>query len=196
MAEDYYQTLGVQRGASAEEIQSAYRKLARKYHPDLNPDDKQAKEQFQKVQNAFDVLNDSKKREMYDRYGSAYESMGAGGGPGPQSWGTAGGSPNFDINLEDLFGGGGPSAGGGGFADLFKNFGQRGSRPTRPAAPEAWFEYRTCAYRTLYLCRARGRSPNCRTAWRRYRRNPASKNSRWHRRWQKNPPTRPRQSKP
>jgi len=136
MAEDYYETLGVNRGAPAEDIQSAYRKLARKYHPDLNPDDKQAKEQFQKVQNAFDVLNDSKKREMYDRYGSAYESVGA-GGPGPQSWGGGGGGENFDINLEDLFGGGGPGGGGGGgFADLFKNMGQRGQRKPRPAAPQ------------------------------------------------------------
>ncbi len=133
MAEDYYETLGVNRGASAEDIQSAYRKLARKYHPDLNPDDKRAKEQFQKVQNAFDVLNDSKKREMYDRYGSAYESVGA-AGPGPQAWGAGDGSANFDINLDDLFGGAG--SGGGGFADLFKNLGQRSRRPSRPAAPQ------------------------------------------------------------
>ncbi len=136
MAEDYYETLGIGRGASAEEIQSSYRKLARKYHPDLNPDDKAAKEQFQKVQNAFDVLNDSKKREMYDRYGSAYESIGT-GGPGPQNWNTGAGSPNFDINLEDLFGGGGGGGpGGGGFADMFKNFSQRGKRQPQPAAPQ------------------------------------------------------------
>lgn len=136
MAEDYYETLGVKRGASTDEIQSAYRKLVRKYHPDLNPEDKHAKEQFHKVQNAFDVLNDSQKREMYDRYGSAYESMGAGGGPGPQTWNTGdGGGHNFDINLEDLFGGGGP-AGGGGFAEMFKNMGQRGQRKPRPVAPQ------------------------------------------------------------
>jgi DnaJ-class molecular chaperone len=137
MTEDYYEILDLKRGASSDEIQSAYRKLARKYHPDLNPDDKHAKEQFQKVQNAFDVLNDSQKKEMYDRYGSSYESMGAGGGPGPQTWNAAGGAggPNFDINLEDLFGGGGPASGGG-FADLFKNMGQRGQRKPRPAPPQ------------------------------------------------------------
>ncbi|NOZ41076.1 MAG: J domain-containing protein [Planctomycetes bacterium] len=137
MADDYYATLGVGRTASDEEIQTAYRQLARQYHPDLNPDDAKAKKKFQEVQNAFEVLNDSKKREMYDRYGSAYESVGPGGpgpAPGPGGvppWANSGGSgPGVDINIEDLFGGG-----GGGFSDLFKNFGQRGKRTTRRAAP-------------------------------------------------------------
>jgi len=130
MAEDYYSTLEVRRDASAEEIQSAYRKLARKYHPDLNPDDKQAKQNFQEVQNAFDVLNDTKKREMYDRYGSAYESMGQGRADA-SPWAGAGRSPNVDINFEDLFGG----QSGGGFSDIFKQFTQRGQQPRRPAAP-------------------------------------------------------------
>lgn len=135
MAEDYYSTLGVARTASADEIRKAYRQLARKYHPDLNPNDASAKERFQQVQSAFDVLNDPKKREMYDRYGSAYESVGA-GARGPHPWaGGGGGGPTVDVDLEDLFGGG-----GGGFADLFRQFGQRGKRqqsrrdvPTRGA---------------------------------------------------------------
>ncbi len=135
MADDYYATLGVGRSASDEEIQKAYRQLARQYHPDLNPDDAQAKKKFQDVQNAFEVLNDSKKREMYDRYGSAYESVapgGAGSAGGPHPWANSGGSgPRVDINIDDLFGGGG----GGGFSDLFKSFGQRGKRQTRRAAP-------------------------------------------------------------
>ena len=125
MAEDYYATLGVARGASAEEIKKAYRKLARENHPDLHPDDPKAKEKFQQVQGAFDVLNDPKKREMYDRYGSAYESAGTGGHPGARPWptgGGGGGGDGYEVNLEDLFGGGG----GGGFADLFKQFGNRG----------------------------------------------------------------------
>ena len=132
MADDYYATLGVGRSASDDEIQAAYRQLARQYHPDLNPDDEQAKKKFQEVQVAFEVLNDPKKREMYDRYGNAYESVGPGGaGPGgPQPWANSGGGgPGFDVNLDDLLGG------GGGFADLFKNFGQRGKRQTRRAAP-------------------------------------------------------------
>lgn len=142
MADDYYATLGVSRSASAEDIQKAYRKLARKYHPDLNPDDPKAKEKFQQVQAAFDVLNDPKKREMFDRYGSAYESMGSGGpSPGARPWPGGGGGPGgpgpggqpFEVDLEGLFGGGS----GGGFSDLFRQFGQRGKAGggRRAAAP-------------------------------------------------------------
>ena len=87
------------------------------------------------MQTAFDVLNDSKKRELYDRYGSDYESFGGsesyGGGGAPQGWPGGGGprGPHMDINIEDLLGGG-----GGGFAALFKNFSQRGKKnPQRPA---------------------------------------------------------------
>jgi len=125
MPEDYYATLGLSQSATPEEIQQAYRQLARKYHPDLNPDDASAKEKFQQVQVAFDVLNDEKKRDMYDRYGSAYESVGA-GGEGPAGWQSGG----ADINLGDLFGGG-----GGGFSDLFKQFGQQGRRQRQRSAP-------------------------------------------------------------
>ena len=85
MAEDYYKTLEVARGATADDIQKAYRRLARKYHPDLHPDDKGAKKKFQEVQAAFDVLNDPKKRELYDRYGSEYESVGAGAARGQRT---------------------------------------------------------------------------------------------------------------
>ena len=86
MAEDYYKTLGVPKNASQAEIQKAYRELARKYHPDMNPDDKTAKKKFQQVQAAFDVLNNPEKREMYDRYGSSFETMGAGGPQGAYTW--------------------------------------------------------------------------------------------------------------
>jgi curved DNA-binding protein len=120
MADDHYQTLGVPRTASAEEIRKAYRELARKYHPDLHPDDESAKEKFKKVQAAFDVLNDPSKREMYDRYGSAFEGV-AGGGPGAGWGGAAGPGAGFpgggfqggEIDLESLFGG------AGGFGDIF-----------------------------------------------------------------------------
>jgi DnaJ-class molecular chaperone len=132
MAEDYYQILGLQRGASPSDIQDAYRGLARKYHPDLNPDDAAAKENFQKVQQAYEVLNDPKKRDLYDRYGSAYESVGAGGpgaGPGGATWSFRTGPGGAEhIDLSELFGG------GGGFGDFFSQFaggGPRGrARPT------------------------------------------------------------------
>lgn len=131
MAEDYYSTLGVPRSASSEDIHKAYRKLARKYHPDMNPDDPKAKDKFQQVQGAFDVLNDPKKREMYDRYGSAYEAVASGGGAGGRAWpGGGAGAQQYEVNLEDLFGG----AGGGSFADIFKQFGQRGRAAGQRAA--------------------------------------------------------------
>lgn len=135
MAEDHYQTLGVPRTASAEDIRKAYRELARKYHPDLHPDDEAAKAKFKQVQAAFDVLNDPSKREMYDRYGSSFEGVGAGGprggwGGGPfPGGGFPGGGGGAEIDLESLFGG------AGGFEQMFgggKRAGaQRGRR--RPA---------------------------------------------------------------
>jgi DnaJ-class molecular chaperone len=138
MAEDHYETLGVPRTASAEDIRKAYRELARKYHPDLHPDDAAAKEKFKKVQTAFDVLNDQSKREMYDRYGSSFEGVGAGGpgggwggGRGPFPGGGAPGGGGAEIDLESLFGG------GGGFGDFFGGGGGTRSRGRRRAARAA-----------------------------------------------------------
>jgi curved DNA-binding protein len=131
MADDYYKILGVARDASAADIQKAYRQLARKYHPDLNPDDKTAKSKFQQVQKAFDVLNDTSKRELYDRYGSSFESMGQGGprggGGGKATWG-AGGAGGEDVDFSQFFGerfGGDPS---GTFGDIFSQFRRAGGR--------------------------------------------------------------------
>jgi molecular chaperone DnaJ len=108
---DYYKTLGVDKRASAEEIKKAYRKLARKYHPDRNPDDKQAEERFKEISQAHDVLGDPEKRKQYDN-GTGPFAGGAAGGPG------FGGFGNFDFDassmgdiLSNLFGGG--SSGGG-----------------------------------------------------------------------------------
>lgn len=88
MAEEYYQILEVPRSASADEIQKAYRKLARKYHPDLHADKSdtekdQAKQKFQQIQTAYDVLNDPKKREMYDRFGENFDMPGGEPAPSP-----------------------------------------------------------------------------------------------------------------
>lgn len=142
MANDYYATLGVSKTASPEEIQKAYRKLARKYHPDMNPDDASAKKKFQEVQSAFEVLSDAEKRKRYDQFGSDFDSGGAGGPGGNRGWRyTTSSGPQtypFDVNdLGDLFGGGAAgSEGGGGFADLFKQFNRSrgGRRPQRGAA--------------------------------------------------------------
>src|ERR1700739_496456 len=77
--QDYYELLGVPRKAAQKDIRAAYRKLARKYHPDLNPGDKSSEEKFKQVQEAYDVLSDAKKRQMYDQFG--FETPGSGGMP-------------------------------------------------------------------------------------------------------------------
>ena len=100
---DYYETLGVSRGASEDDIRKSYRRLARKYHPDLNPGDKSAEEKFKDVQEAYDILNDPKKRQMYDQFGFYSENGMPGGGAGPGGSNPfAGGSPNFDFGGFDF----------------------------------------------------------------------------------------------
>src|SRR6202046_608960 len=99
MAQDYYQTLGVAKEANADDIRKAYRKLARKHHPDLNPGDKAAEDRFKKVQEAYDVLSDPKKKQMYDQYGF-YSDNGmpaSGTGAGPQN-GANMGFGGFDFS--------------------------------------------------------------------------------------------------
>ena len=122
--QDYYELLGVSRKASAKDIRTAFRKLARKYHPDLNPGDKGAEEKFKQLQEAYDVLSDSKKRQMYDQHGFYSENFQPGAGPG--TGGDDGGADiNFDFGGFD-FGGGqgapGTGAAGGSFRDLFSQF--------------------------------------------------------------------------
>ncbi len=102
---DYYEILGIERSASADEIKKAYRKLAKKYHPDMNPGDKEAEERFKEVNEANDVLSDPQKRENYDRFGSAEGPQGFGGGGS----GFGGGFGGFDMGdiFESFFSGGG-----------------------------------------------------------------------------------------
>jgi DnaJ-class molecular chaperone len=133
MANDYYKVLGVERTASAEEISKAYRKLARKHHPDLNPDDKNAKKRFQEIQQAYDCLNDPEKRSLFDQYGANYEQFGgrnpfAKGQPGGSSAGAGGAS--FDFG--DIFGQG--AAGGVDLGDIFRQFGGGGGGRSRKSA--------------------------------------------------------------
>ncbi len=130
--QDYYELLGVPRKAVQKDIRAAYRKLARKYHPDLNPGDKSSEEKFKQVQEAYDVLSDAKKRQMYDQFG--FETPGAGGIPTQGN----GGDVHFDFNGFDFGGGGGSGAGGAGpsFRDLFSQF-FRGGGAAAESHPEA-----------------------------------------------------------
>jgi len=124
--QDYYELLGVSRKASAKDIRAAFRKLARKYHPDLNPGDKGAEEKFKQLQEAYDVLSDSKKRQMYDQHGFYSENFQPGAGPAPG--GDGGADINFDFGGFDFGGPAGPGGGAAGssFRDLFSQFFRRG----------------------------------------------------------------------
>src|SRR5260370_23752967 len=136
---DYYETLGVSRKADTEEIRKAYRKLARKYHPDLNPGDKSSEERFKNVQEAYDVLSDAKKRPMYDQFGFYSDNgfAGAGGPSTPGGGGQRGSQFDFSgFDFSDFASGPGAAgtggrAGAGGFRDIFSQFfgGSGGAAP-------------------------------------------------------------------
>src|SRR5262249_5360158 len=157
---DYYEILGLKKSGSAEDIRKAFRKLARKYHPDVNPGDKSAEEKFKAISEANDVLIDPKKRKIYDQLGfysdnidpAAAEAYARGGPTGaggfggvpPTGGGTAQGA-NFDFrgfDFSDLFEGGGgrrqTSSTGGGFRDIFSGiFGGRGGGAAAAEGPAA-----------------------------------------------------------
>ena len=135
--QDYYKTLGVKRSATKDDIRKAYRRLARKYHPDVNPGDKAAEDRFKEVQEAYGILSDEKKKKMYDQYGFYSPNMSEQAGPGA----GGGRASDFDFRGFDFSefargaagagargraaGGGFPGAGagaGGGFGDLFSQF--------------------------------------------------------------------------
>jgi curved DNA-binding protein len=133
---DYYQALGVGKDAKAEEIKKAYRKLARKYHPDMNPDDKSAEEKFKEINEAYEVLSDREKRKKYDQFGTQWRQYERSGGrPEDFDWsqwraqpGQAGGATRTvsPEEFQQMFGGG-----LGGFSDFFETlFGDFGLRGT------------------------------------------------------------------
>lgn len=147
---DYYKLLGVSRTASRDEISKAFKKLARKYHPDLNPNNKTAEAKFKEINEAYEVLKDEKKRKLYDQFGSnwehgqnfqpppGYENMNFGGGGG-----FPGGAGGFSDFFETIFGGAG--GGGASFRGGFQQGGFGGGggyqqRPRRGSDSEATYE--------------------------------------------------------
>jgi DnaJ-class molecular chaperone len=146
---DYYDILGVARDAAPEAIKKAYRKLARQYHPDVNPGDKTAEGKFKEVQQAYDILSDPEKRALYDRYGhAAFEGMAAAGPRTSASeWTARFGEPGGEtIDFSEFFGPFGQAAGGGhagaGGAGIFEDLlgrmrSSRGARPRGGRSVEA-----------------------------------------------------------
>jgi len=127
-SKDYYKILGVKRGATEKEIKQAYRRLARKYHPDVNPGDKSAEARFKEINAAYEVLSDTDKRGKYDKYGDNWQysdqfaQWQQAQGQGAR---TPSGGGNFDYS--EIFGGGGDI--GGAFENLFRGFGARTASP-------------------------------------------------------------------
>lgn len=117
---DYYKILGVERGASKDEISKAFKKLARKYHPDLNPGDKTAEEKFKEINEAYEVLKDDQKRKMYDQLGPDWQQgQQFGGNPFGGGGNPFGSGTRFTFNGQQ-FGGGGQGFDGSGFSDFFE----------------------------------------------------------------------------
>ncbi|HKO42871.1 MAG TPA: molecular chaperone DnaJ [Pyrinomonadaceae bacterium] len=135
--QDYYEVLGIKRDAKPEEIKKAYRRLARKYHPDVNPGDKASEERFKLTTEAHDVLSDPKKRKVYDRFGQYSDNLAdaAARGAGPT---TGRAAPNFDFSGFDWStgAGAGGSSSGSSFRDIFADLFGGGAREQEPPRPQ------------------------------------------------------------
>ena len=135
--QDYYEVLGIKRDAKPEEIKKAYRRLARKYHPDVNPGDKASEERFKLTTEAHDVLSDPKKRKVYDRFGQYSDNLAdaAARGAGPT---TGRAAPNFDFSGFDWSTGAGASGStsGSSFRDIFADLFGGGAKEQEPPRPQ------------------------------------------------------------
>jgi len=145
LEKDYYKTLGVTKGASADEIKKSYRKLARKYHPDANKGDSKSEERFKEISEAYNVLSDEKRRKEYDEARSLF---GTGGVRMPGSAGPPGGAGGYNFDLGDLFGGNTSSAGGR-LGDLLGGVFGGGGRTTTQARPRRGADVETEASLTF-----------------------------------------------
>jgi len=130
---DYYQILGIKKDAKADEIKKSYRKLARKYHPDVNPNDKAAEEKFKEIQEAYDILSDEKKRKVFDRFGYYADNLDV-NSPYGAGVGAAGSAGGFDFSGFDFEPGG--SGGSSSFRDIFSDLFGGGSSRTTSREPE------------------------------------------------------------
>jgi curved DNA-binding protein len=114
---DYYNILGVDKKATKEEIKKQYRKLAKKYHPDRNPNNKEAEENFKNIQEAYEVLGDDAKRSKYDQLGANWKQFQEGGaGFDFSQWAQQGGGRSYRVSFDNIF------EGGSGFSDFFNSF--------------------------------------------------------------------------
>ncbi|MEN9763445.1 MAG: molecular chaperone DnaJ [Pseudomonadota bacterium] len=161
---DFYEVLGVAKNAAEDELKKAYRKLAMKYHPDRNPDDKQAEEKFKEVKEAYEVLSDARKREAYDRFGHAGvdpNAAGMGGGGG----GAGGFADVFGDIFGDIFGGGrGGGGGGGGRSGVYRGADLRYSMEIslEQAASGYTTEIRVPSWEGCDVCKGTGAKPGTR----------------------------------
>ncbi len=131
---EYYNILGVKKDAKADEIKKAYRRLARKHHPDVNPNDKIAEDKFKEEQEAYDVLSDEKKRKVFDRFGYYADNLDVNS---PYAGGAAagGGAQGFDFSGFDFSQGQATGAGGSSFRDIFSDLFSGSGRPAQPEPP-------------------------------------------------------------
>jgi molecular chaperone DnaJ len=130
---DYYNILGIKKDAKADEIKKAYRKMARKFHPDVNPNDKAAEDKFKEVQEAYDVLSDEKKRKVFDRFGYYNDNLDPNS---PYGAGASGGNPNAGFDFSGFNFEPGGSGSSSSFRDIFSDlFGGGGKSQTRETEP-------------------------------------------------------------